>query len=65
MKNQKSPFEITNQMIDYVAEIAELVTRLILKYGPAILEKHQPKDLESDQNEVSLDVESEKFEIAA
>lgn len=25
MKNQKSPFEITNQMIDYVAEIAELV----------------------------------------
>ena len=28
MKNQKSPFEITNQMIDYVAEIAELVGKL-------------------------------------
>ena len=25
MRNQKPPFEITNQMIDYVAEIAELV----------------------------------------
>ena len=28
MRNQKSPFEITNQMIDYVAEIAELVGKL-------------------------------------
>lgn len=28
MKNQKPPFEITNQMIDYVAEIAELVGKL-------------------------------------
>ena len=28
MKNQKPPFEITNQIIDYVAEIAELVGRL-------------------------------------
>ena len=28
MKNKKPPFEITNQMIDYVAEIAELVGRL-------------------------------------
>ena len=28
MKNQKSPFEITNQMIDYVVEIAELVGKL-------------------------------------
>ena len=25
MKNQKPPFEITNHMIDHVAEIAELV----------------------------------------
>ena len=25
MRNKKPPFEITNQMIDYVAEIAELV----------------------------------------
>ena len=43
----------------------DVMTRLILKYGPAILEKNQPKDLESDQNEVSMDIESEKFEIAA
>lgn len=28
MKNQKPPFEITNQMIGYVAEIAELVGKL-------------------------------------
>ena len=28
MINQKPPFEITNQIIDYVAEIAELVGRL-------------------------------------
>ena len=28
MRNQKPPFEITNQIIDYVAEIAELVGRL-------------------------------------
>jgi len=25
MRNKKPPFEITNQIIDYVAEIAELV----------------------------------------
>ena len=28
MRNQKPPFEITNQIIDYVAEIAELVGKL-------------------------------------
>ena len=28
MKNQKPPFEITNHMIDHVAEIAELVGKL-------------------------------------
>ena len=28
MKNKKPPFEITNQIIDYVAEIAELVGRM-------------------------------------
>lgn len=28
MRNQKPPFEITNQMIDYVAEVAELVGKL-------------------------------------
>ena len=28
MKNKKPPFEITNQVIDYVAEIAELIGRL-------------------------------------
>ena len=28
MKHKKPPFEITNQIIDYVAEIAELVGRL-------------------------------------
>lgn len=28
MRNQKPPFEITNQMIDYVAEIAELAGKL-------------------------------------
>ena len=29
MINKKPPFEITNQIIDYVAEIAELVGRLM------------------------------------
>lgn len=28
MRNQKPPFEITNRMIDYVAEIAELVGKI-------------------------------------
>ena len=28
MRNKKPPFEITNQIIDYVAEIAELMGRL-------------------------------------
>ena len=28
MRNQKPPFEITNQIISYVAEIAELVGNL-------------------------------------
>lgn len=28
MKNKKPPFEIKNQIIDYVAEIAELLGRL-------------------------------------
>ena len=28
MKNKKPPFEITNQMIDQVAEIAELVGKI-------------------------------------
>lgn len=28
MRNKKPPFEITNQMIDYIAEIAELVGNL-------------------------------------
>ena len=28
MKNQKPPFVITNRIIDYVAEIAELVGKL-------------------------------------
>ncbi len=30
MRNQKPHFEITNQMIDYVSEIAELVGKLQL-----------------------------------
>ena len=29
MRNKKPPFEITNQMIDYIAEIAELVGTLM------------------------------------
>ena len=29
MRNKQPPFEITNQMIDYVAEIAELVETLM------------------------------------
>ncbi len=33
MKNKKPPFEITNRMIDYVAEIAELVGKLISTSG--------------------------------
>lgn len=32
MKNKKPPFEITNQMIDQVAEIAELVGKYLLPF---------------------------------
>ena len=40
MRSKKPPFEITNQIIDYVAEIAELVGRLwhtllLSKWNPA------------------------------
>ncbi len=34
MKHKKPPFEITNQIIDYVAEIAELVGRLTDSHLP-------------------------------
>lgn len=35
MRSQRSPFEITNQMIDYVAELAELVgKRSVVSFRP-------------------------------
>ena len=40
MKNKKPPFEITNQIIDYVAEIAELVGRLTA--SPSSFHKSNP-----------------------
>ena len=36
MRNKKPPFEITNQMIDQVAEIAELVGKISATFSLSI-----------------------------
>lgn len=63
MRNQKPPFEITNQMIDYVAEIAELVGKLSavssLSANPTLRRSNRIKTIHGslaiEQNTLSLE----------
>mgnify|MGYP002530020914 FL=1 len=63
MKNQKPPFEITNQMMDYVAEIAELVGKLSavssLSANPTLRRSNRIKTIHGslaiEQNTLSLE----------
>lgn len=62
MKNKRPPFEITNRMIDYVAEIAELVGRLAavssLSANPTLQRSNRIRtihgSLDIEQNVLSL-----------
>lgn len=63
MKNKKPPFEITNQIIDYVAEIAELVGRLtaspLLSTNPTLRRANRIRTIHGslaiEQNTLSLE----------
>ncbi|MGO5024497.1 hypothetical protein ACTQ4E_15655 [Lawsonibacter sp. LCP25S3_G6] len=63
MKNIKPPFEITNAMIDYVAEIAELVGKLsstdFLSTNPTLRRTNRIRTIHSslaiEQNTLSLE----------
>lgn len=63
MRNRKPPFEITNQMIDYVAEIAELVGKLSavssLSANPTLRRSNRIKTIHGslaiEQNTLSLE----------
>lgn len=63
MKNKKPPFEITNRMIDYVAEIAELVGRLAavssLSANPTLRRSNRIRTIHGslaiEQNTLSLE----------
>ena len=63
MRNRKPPFEITNQMIDYVAEIAELVGKLSavssLSTNPMLRRSNRIKTIHGslaiEQNTLSLE----------
>ena len=63
MRNQKTPFEITNQMIDYVAETAELVGKLSavasLSANPMLRRSNRIRTIHGslaiEQNTLSLD----------
>ena len=63
MKNKKPPFEITNTMIDYVAEIAELVGRLTstnqLSSNPTLRRSNRIRTIHGslaiEQNTLSLE----------
>lgn len=63
MKNKKPPFEITNQMISYVAEIAELVGKLSatssLSANPTLRRSNRIRTIHGslaiEQNTLSLD----------
>ena len=63
MRNKKSPFEITNQMIDYVAEIAELLGRLnvtdALSSNPTLRRSNRIRTIHGslaiEQNTLSLE----------
>ena len=63
MKNKKPPFKITNQIIDYVAEIAELVGRLtaspLLSTNPTLRRANRIRTIHGslaiEQNTLSLE----------
>lgn len=63
MRNKKPPFEITNQIIDYVAEIAELVGRLsaspLLSTNPTLRRSNRIRTIHGslaiEQNTLSLE----------
>lgn len=63
MRNQKPPFEITNQVIDYVAEIAELVGKLSavssLSANPTLRRSNRIRSIHGslaiEQNALSLE----------
>lgn len=63
MENQKPPFEITNQIIDYVAEIAELIGRLnaspLLSTNPTLRRANRIRTIHGslaiEQNTLSLE----------
>lgn len=63
MRNKKPPFEITNQMIDYVAEIAELLGRLnvtdALSSNPTLRRSNRIRTIHGslaiEQNTLSLE----------
>lgn len=63
MKNKKPPFEITNQIIDYVAEIAELVGKLTstnqLSANPTLRRSNRIRTIHGslaiEQNTLSLE----------
>lgn len=63
MRNQKPPFEITNQIIDYVAEIAELMGRLtaspLLSTNPTLRRANRIRTIHGslaiEQNTLSLE----------
>ena len=63
MKNKKPPFEITNQMIDYVAEIAELLGKLnvtdALSSNPTLRRSNRIRTIHGslaiEQNTLSLE----------
>ena len=63
MRNKKPPFEITNQIIDYVAEIAELVGRLtaspLLSANPTLRRANRIRTIHGslaiEQNTLSLE----------
>lgn len=63
MRNKKPPFEITNQMIDYVAEIAELLGKLnvtdALSSNPTLRRSNRIRTIHGslaiEQNPLSLE----------
>ena len=63
MRNKKPPFEITNQMIDYVAEIAELLGKLnvtdVLSSNPTLRRSNRIRTIHGslaiEQNTLSLE----------
>ena len=73
MRNKKPPFEITNQMIGYVAEIAELVGKLSavssLSANPTLRRSNRIRTIHGslaiEQNTLSLEHANRRAERQA